>query len=82
MTAMTREELEARLAALETENKNLKTKGPALKMKVGQKGGASLYGLGRFPVTLYKDQWKALLGYTDSIRAFLEDNDELMTEKE
>ena len=44
-------------------------------MKVSEKGGVSVYGLGRFPVTLYKEQWTRLLDVADDIRTFIKDND-------
>jgi hypothetical protein len=47
----------------------------AMSMKVSEKGALSVYGLGRFPVTLYKEQWKRLLGYTDEIQKFLAEHD-------
>ena len=53
-----------------------------LTLKVTDKGGVSLYGLGRFPVTLYKSQWERLLGEVEHIRAFLEANDPLLATKE
>jgi hypothetical protein len=46
----------------------------ALSLKVSEKGGVSIYGLGRFPVTLYYEQWTRLLDSADSIRAFIEEN--------
>jgi hypothetical protein len=60
-------------AALQAKNK--------LTLKVGEKGGVSLYGLGRFPVSLYKSQWLRLLDHTDAIRQFISDNDGRLTEK-
>ena len=50
-------------------------------MKVSQKGALSVYGLGRFPVTLYKQQWSRLLDAADDIRTFLKDNDALLSSK-
>jgi hypothetical protein len=44
-------------------------------LKVSEKGGVSVYGLGRFPVTLYKEQWTKLLSMTDEIRAFIKEHD-------
>ena len=67
----TYEELKAKLAELE---KNNNAVSPELSLKVGDKGGVSVYGLGRFPVTLYYEQWKRLLAYVPQIDAFLEDN--------
>jgi hypothetical protein len=46
-----------------------------LTLRVSEKGGVSVYGLGRFPVTLYKEQWLRLLGMADEIRMFIEEND-------
>lgn len=77
------DDLQAELDRLRQENSKLKTKtekteGPvdkkAIRFKVGEKGGMSMYGLGRFPVTLYKGQWLTLLSHADDIRKFLEDN--------
>lgn len=50
-------------------------------MKITEKGGLSVYGLGRFPVTLYKSQWRALLGQADVISKFIEANDSKLAEK-
>ena len=64
------------LERLRAENETLKeTKSDNVSFKVGQKGGMSMYGLGRFPVTLYKSQWLILLSATDKIRTFLKDHD-------
>lgn len=70
MTEPTYEELKARLAELE---KGTKRTG-SLEFRVGEKGGVSVYGLGRFPVTLYYEQWNRLLDAGDSLRQFLEEN--------
>ena len=64
------EELKARLAELE--RKAVRT--GDLQFKVGEKGGVSVYGLGRFPVTLYYEQWVRLLDAGADLRAFLESN--------
>jgi hypothetical protein len=70
MAEPTKEELLARIAELE---KQVVAKTPAkLEFKVGEKGGVSVYGLGRFPVTLYAEQWEKLLGAADELRAFVE----------
>lgn len=64
--------VQAELERLRAENevlKNRTTKGMTL--KVSEKGGVSVYGLGRFPVTLYKEQWQKLLEMADDIRAFI-----------
>ena len=65
------EELKARLAELE---KQTGRRGGALEFRVGEKGGVSVYGLGRFPVTLYYEQWIRLLDQADNLRSFLEEN--------
>ena len=68
----TKEDLMARIAELE---KKLGSKqGGKLEFRVGDKGGVSVYGLGRFPVTLYYEQWIKLLEATEELRAFLEAN--------
>ena len=72
MTEPSYEELKARLAELE-----MKAAGPRsgeLQFKVGEKGGVSMYGLGRFPVTLYYEQWIRLLDANEKLREFLEEN--------
>jgi hypothetical protein len=73
---MSEEDLKAELARLKAENEQLKTqRGRAVSLKVSEKGGVSVYGLGRFPVTLYKEQWTKLLAMADEIRAFIKEND-------
>ena len=69
---MTQAELLAQIAKLQAENAALKAK-PArsLSLKVTEKGGVSLYGMGRFPVTLYKSQWEQVIAHSDQIKAFL-----------
>ena len=70
------EDIEAEVARLREENerlKNQRTRG--LTMKVSEKGALSIYGMGRFPVTLYKEQWTKLLDMAEDIRAFLKEND-------
>ncbi len=66
------EELKARLAELEKQVEGRRS--GELEFRVGEKGGVSVYGLGRFPVTLYYEQWTRLLDAADQLRAFLEDN--------
>jgi hypothetical protein len=66
------EELKARLAELEKQPGNRRS--GELEFKVGEKGGVSVYGLGRFPVTLYYEQWVRLLDAGDRLRNFLEEN--------
>ena len=72
MTDPTKEELMARIAELEKQMGSKKS--GRLEFKVGEKGGVSVYGLGRFPVTLYYEQWLRLLGAADELRLFLEEN--------
>ena len=66
------EELKARLAELEKQGAPRRT--GQLDFRVGEKGGVSVYGLGRFPVTLYYEQWTRLLDASTQLRAFLEEN--------
>jgi len=73
---MADEDLKAELERLKAENERLKTsRGRAVSLKVSEKGGVSVYGLVRFPVTLYKEQWVKLLDMADEIRAFVKEND-------
>lgn len=73
---MADEDLKAELERLKAENDQLKSqRGRAVSLKVSEKGGVSVYGLGRFPVTLYKEQWTKLLAMTDEIRAFIKEHD-------
>ena len=72
MTEPTKDELMARIAELETQVGGKRS--GKLEFKVGDKGGVSVYGLGRFPVTLYYDQWTRLLDVADDLRTFLEAN--------
>jgi hypothetical protein len=73
---MTETDLKAELERLKAENERLKgERGRNTGLKVSEKGGVSVYGLGRFPVTLYKEQWTKLLDMADEIRAFIKDND-------
>jgi hypothetical protein len=79
---MSDEELRAELARLKEENARLKSRSArAGTLKVSEKGGVSVYGLGRFPVTLYKEQWIKLLDMADEIRAFIQENDALLKTK-
>ena len=72
MTEPTKEELLARIAELEKQASSKRT--GRIDFKVSEKGGVSVYGLGRFPVTLYYEQWIRLLDTADSLRVFLEEN--------
>jgi len=80
---MSDEDLKAELEKLKAENANLKKASNSrdLTMKVSQKGAVSLYGMGRFPVTLYKEQWIKVLDKADEIREFIKDNDSQLTTK-
>ena len=80
---MAADDLQAELDRLKAENAALK-KGSArgMSLKVSEKGGLSVYGLGRFPVTLYKEQWVKLLGMSDEIREFLKAHDAELKSKE
>ena len=77
------EDLRAELERLRAENNALKkTSARGLSLKVSEKGALSVYGLGRFPVTLYKEQWTKLLDSADDIREFLRSNDAQLKTKE
>lgn len=77
------DDLKAEVERLKAENEKLKNRGSrAVSMKVSEKGGLSVYGLGRFPVTLYKEQWVRLLDMGDDIRAFIQENDDKLKAKE
>jgi hypothetical protein len=79
---MSEEVMQAELARLRNENAALK-KGAStgITMKVSEKGGLSVYGMGRFPVTLYKEQWLTLLDMSDAIRSFIAANDPALKTK-
>ena len=80
---MSDETLKAELERLREENEALKGRASrGVTLKVSEKGGVSVYGLGRFPVTLYKEQWIKLLGIADDIRAFIKENDAKLKTKE
>jgi len=72
MAEPTYDELKARLEELEKQQGTRRT--GSLEFRVGEKGGVSVYGLGRFPVTLYYEQWLRLLDSSDRLREFLEEN--------
>ena len=73
---MADEDLKVELERLKAENERLKTqRGGTGMLKVSEKGGVSVYGLGRFPVTLYKEQWTKLLAMADEIKAFIKEHD-------
>jgi hypothetical protein len=73
MTEPSYEELKARLADLEKQVETKKRSG-AMEFRVSEKGGVSVYGLGRFPVTLYYEQWTRLLDAAPDLKVFLEEN--------
>jgi hypothetical protein len=79
----TEAELQAELERLKRENETLKARGSrGVTMKVSEKGALSVYGMGRFPVTLYQEQWLKLLDLADDIRAFIRDNEGKLKKKE
>ena len=79
---MSDEEMKAELERLRNENASLK-KGAAtgIRMKVSEKGGLSVYGMGRFPITLYKEQWLKLMDMSDAIRSFIAANEAALKTK-
>jgi len=83
---MTDEDLKAELERLKKENETLKQANKAkpgqFSMKVSEKGAVSIYGLGRFPVTLYQEQWSKLLDRADDIREFIKANESQLKKKE
>jgi hypothetical protein len=75
--------LQAEVEKLRAENAALKARTTrGVSIEVSEKGGVSVYGLGRFPVTLYKEQWAKLLDLADEIRAFLKEHDAELKTKE
>lgn len=81
MSEPTYEELKARLSQLEKQVESKKRSG-AMEFRVSEKGGVSVYGLGRFPVTLYYEQWSRLLAAAEDLKAFLEENKSKLKLKE
>ncbi len=78
------EDIKAELERLRAENERLKAEkkpGRPTSLKVSEKGGVSVYGLGRFPVTLYKEQWLRLLDRADDIRTFIKANESRLSSK-
>jgi hypothetical protein len=72
---MADEDIHSELERLRAENAALKNKKTgSVSMKVSEKGAVSVYGLGRFPVTLYQEQWAKLLGLAEEIKVFIEEN--------
>ncbi len=79
----TEEELKAEIDRLRAENEALKKPSRGqLNYRVSEKGALSVYGLGRFPVTLYREQWEKLLAASDAIMQFIKNNDHLLKKKE
>jgi hypothetical protein len=78
------EELLAEIERLKSENENLKKpmQRGVITFKVSDKGAVSVYGLGRFPVTLYKEQWEKLLEQAPDLKTFIADNDSRLKKKE
>ena len=77
------EELQAEIERLRAENESLKKPSRGqVSLRVSEKGALSVYGLGRFPVTLYREQWEKLLGIAGQIRDFIRDNDAALKKKE
>ncbi len=77
------EDMQSELERLRAENERLKKAGRGkLAMKVSEKGALSVYGMGRFPVTLYKEQWLRLIAMADEIKAFIEANEASLKSKE
>lgn len=79
------EDMQKELERLRAENAALKTQKPSkgtMSMKVSEKGALSVYGLGRFPVTLYKEQWIKLLNIAEDIKEFIDQNDDRLKTKE
>jgi len=80
MAEPTYEELKAKVAELEKQGAGKRS--GTMQFKVSEKGGVSVYGLGRFPVTLYYEQWSRLLGAAEELKAFLEENKSKLKLKE
>ena len=79
---MVDEELKTEIERLRAENEALKrSSSKGLSLRVSEKGALSVYGLGRFPVTLYKEQWFWLLDMTEDIRSFIKQNDAALKSK-
>ncbi len=80
---MADEDIQAELERLRRENEELKQRGrKEIRLAVSQKGGASLYGIRRFPITFYKEEWERILGMADEIKAFLSEHEGELKTKE
>lgn len=78
----TLESIQDEIAKLRAENATLRAKDKGVSLKVTDKGGLSMYGLGRFPVTLYKSQWLKLLAQAEVIKGFIEEAGDKLTSKD
>ena len=78
---MSDDDLKAELERLKAENERLKQNRARVTIKVSEKGAVSVYGLGRFPVTLYKEQWAKLLDMAGDIRTFIAENEPRLKSK-
>ncbi len=79
----TEEEMKSEIERLRAENESLKKPSRGvLSLKVSEKGALSVYGMGRFPVTLYREQWEKLLAMSEQIREFIQQNDQTLKKKE
>jgi hypothetical protein len=77
------EDMQAELERLRAENEALKAKSKgSTSIRVSEKGGVSVYGLGRFPVTLYKEQWQKLLAMAEDIKRFIAENESRLKTKD
>ncbi len=80
---MANDDAQTELERLRAENAALKSRmAKGVTLKVSEKGGVSVYGLGRFPVTLYQEQWTKLLAMADDIRTFIRENEAKLKKKE
>ncbi len=80
---MADDDMKAELERLRAENEALKKRsGKPISLKVSDKGGLSVYGMGRFPITLYQEQWLKLIDMAEEIRAFIEANQATLKKKE
>jgi hypothetical protein len=75
------EDIAAELERLRAENERLRSARSQISIRVSDKGGVSVYGLGRFPVTLYREQWLKLLDIADEIKAYIYENEDRLKKK-
>ena len=79
----TEDDLKAEVAKLKAEMESLKARtSKGISLKVSEKGAVSVYGMGRFPVTLYKEQWIKLLDMSEDLRRFIAENDSKLKAKD